>query len=129
MGGRGDWSGIDAALRELAGADTLAFGGVGFAGQVLPVTEAYRLVEQALPARAEELRPRLMELIENGSAAGRAYAVTLLDRFDPAAAGAAWRSLLDDRSEFTTFTGCVMGKTSLGDYAAERMRPGPPLRD
>ena len=41
-----------AAVRELAGADTLAFGGVGFVGQILPSTEAYHALHAARPGRA-----------------------------------------------------------------------------
>ncbi|AVT40115.1 hypothetical protein [Plantactinospora sp. BB1] len=109
------------AVRELAGADVVAFGGVGLAGQVLPPTEAYRTVEAALPEHAEELRPRLAWLLANGSAAGRAYAATLLDRLDPAAARDAWRGLLGDPAELTTFSGCLMDQTTLGEYAAGRL--------
>ncbi|GIG88915.1 hypothetical protein [Plantactinospora endophytica] len=112
---------LAAALRELAGADVVAFGGVGLAGQVLPPTEAYRTVAAQPPERADEIRGRLGWLLANGSAAGRAYAVTLLDRLDPAAARTAWRGLLDDPAELTTFSGCLMDQTTLGEYAAARL--------
>ncbi|MEO3927295.1 hypothetical protein ABGB07_26010 [Micromonosporaceae bacterium B7E4] len=112
---------LTAAVRELAGADVVAFGGVGLAGQVLVPTEAYRTVEAALPDRAEAIRPRLTWLLANGSAAGKAYAATLLDRLDPAAAREAWRGLLGDSAELTTFSGCLMDQTTLGEYAAARL--------
>ncbi|MGX7677077.1 hypothetical protein [Plantactinospora sp. DSM 117369] len=112
---------LTTAVRELAGADVVAFGGVGLAGQVLVPTEAYRTVEAALPGRAEEIRPRLTWLLANGSAAGKAYAATLLDRLDPAAARNAWRGLLGDPAELTTFSGCLMDQTTLGEYAAARL--------
>jgi hypothetical protein len=113
--------GLAAAVQELAGADTVAFGGVGFAGQVLPATKAYWLVEEALPNRFEELQSRLTWLLGNGSAAGKAYAATLLGRFDAAAARAAWESLTGDSSEVTTFSGCQMNRTTLGEYASQQL--------
>jgi hypothetical protein len=112
---------LTSAVRELATADVVAFGGVGLAGQVLPPTAAYRAIEAALPERTEAVRSRLDWLLRNGSAAGRAYAVTLLGRVDPAAARAAWRALTDDEAELTTFSGCLMDQTTLGGYAAARL--------
>lgn len=112
---------LDAAIRELARADTVAFGGVGIASTLLPVTEAYQRVDQALAERPDEVRRRLNWLLDHGSPAGRAYAATLLDRIDPAAARAAWTSMRTDEGEFTTFSGCVMGRTTLREYAADRL--------
>lgn len=114
---------IAAAVRELAEADVVAFGGVGIAGRTLPVTEAFQTLEGALPEHAEALRPQLAWLLANGSAAGKAYAATLLGRFDVAAARSAWQSVIADRSEFTTLTGCIMNRTTLGEYAAGRIVP------
>jgi hypothetical protein len=115
---------LDAAINELANADTLAFGGVGIASQLLPVTEAYFRVEQMLSERPDEVRRRLDWLLEHGSPAGRAYAATLVERVDPAAARATWSALRADGSEFTTFSGCVMGRATLGQYASERIAAG-----
>ncbi|MFI9642741.1 hypothetical protein ACIG87_22225 [Micromonospora sp. NPDC051925] len=112
---------LDAAVRELAGADTVAFGGVGFAGTLLPVTEAYRRVEEAFAARPEQAREQVDWLLRHGSPAGRAYAATLLERVDPAAARDAWTALRDDDGEFTTFSGCVMGPATLRGYADDRL--------
>ncbi|WP_234583121.1 hypothetical protein [Micromonospora sp. MH99] len=112
---------LGAAVDELVTADTLAFGGVGIAGATLPVTEAYQRVEAALDDHPEEVRRQLDRLLAKGSPAGRAYAATLLERVDPAAARAAWTSLRDDPTEFTTFVGCVMGRSTLGDYATQRL--------
>ncbi|WP_328422283.1 hypothetical protein OG470_08010 [Micromonospora sp. NBC_00389] len=112
---------LDAAVDELVGADTLAFGGVGIAGTMLPVTEAYQRVWAALDDHPEEVRRQLDRLLAEGSPAGRAYAATLLERIDPATARATWTSLRDDPTEFTTFVGCVMGRTTLGDYATQRL--------
>ncbi|MFC8847102.1 MULTISPECIES: hypothetical protein [unclassified Micromonospora] len=108
---------LDAAVRELAGTDTLAFGGVGFAGTVLPETEAYREVERQFDAHPEQARRKVDWLLAQGSPAGRAYAATLLARVDPAAARAAWEALRCSEAEFTTFAGCIMGRTTLGEYA------------
>lgn len=115
---------IVAAVRELATADVLAFGGVGTAGQLLPVTEAYQVVEDALPERADDVRRHLGWLLANGSAAGKAYAATLLGRFDAVAARTAWESLVGDRSEFTTFSGCLMDRATLGEYVAAHLDQG-----
>ncbi|MEH1164752.1 hypothetical protein V6V47_05130 [Micromonospora sp. CPCC 205539] len=112
---------LGAAVDELAAADTLAFGGVGFAGTLLPVTEAYHRVEAALDEHPEEVRRQLDRLLAEGSPAGRAYAASLLERADPDAARAAWASLRDDPTEFTTFVGCVMGRETLGGYATQRL--------
>ncbi|MGS2613996.1 hypothetical protein ACVCAH_05605 [Micromonospora sp. LZ34] len=112
---------LEAAVEELARADTVAFGGVGIAGTLLPATEAYRRVEAALAEHPERVREHLDRLLDRGSPAGRAYAATLLTRLDPAAGRAAWSALRDDGGEFSTFSGCVMGRASLREYAAERL--------
>ncbi|WBB65635.1 hypothetical protein [Micromonospora sp. WMMD812] len=122
IGGKRTDRELEAAIEELARADTVAFGGVGLAGTLLPATEAYQRVEAALAEHPEGVREQLDRLLERGSPAGRAYAATLLGRIDPVAARAAWTALRDDPAEFTTFSGCVMGRSSLREYAAERLR-------
>jgi hypothetical protein len=112
---------LTAAVRELAKADVLAFGGVGLVGRILPATEAYLEVADAL-GDDHKVRPQLAWLLANGSTAGKAYAATLLQELDPAAGREAWRSLLKDKSELTTFSGCIMGRTTLAEYAAGRAR-------
>ncbi|MGR6316530.1 hypothetical protein Q2K19_10405 [Micromonospora soli] len=112
---------LDAAVKELATADTLAFGGVGIAGQILPATDAYRHVEQALRERPAEARKKVDWLLKHGSPAGKAYAAALLETVDRAAGRAAWERLRDDEAEFTTFTGCIMGRATLREYATERL--------
>lgn len=112
---------LDAATETLAGAETVAFGGVGYAGAVLPVTEAYRLLERALPSRPDAVRAKLDSLLTRGSAAGKAYAATLLTRFDPPAGEAAWRSLRSQDGEFTTFSGCLMAETTLREHAIQQL--------
>ncbi|MFC3503622.1 hypothetical protein ACFOOK_21980 [Micromonospora krabiensis] len=112
---------LDAAADELARADTVAFGGVGFAGTLLPATEAYQRLADALAEHPEEVRAQLDRLLDHGSPAGRAYAATLLERLDPAAARAAWTALRDDPAEFTTYSGCVMDRSSLREYATRRL--------
>ncbi|MEV4117544.1 hypothetical protein [Micromonospora sp. NPDC049645] len=112
---------LGAAVDELVAADTLAFGGVGIAGKLLPVTEAYERVLAALDEHPEEVRRQLDRVLTDGTPAGRAYAATLLESIDPAAARAAWTTLRDDPSEFTTFVGCVMDRETLGAYASQRL--------
>ena len=113
--------GIAAAVRELRTAEVVAFGGVGIAGQVLPPTEAYHALEVALPSRVDEVRPQISWLLAHASPAGKVYAATLLARFDPVAARAAWESLADEPAEFTTYSGCLMDRTTLGEYAAAQL--------
>jgi hypothetical protein len=112
---------IAAAVRELASAEVVAFAGVGLAARILPVTEAYRAVEATLPEGADDARPHIAWLLANGSPAGKAYAATLLATFDPDAARAAWGSLSHEAVEVTTFHGCIMDRTTLGQYATGQL--------
>lgn len=112
---------LGAAVDELVAAETLAFGGVGIAGTLLPVTEAYHRVEAALSDHPDEVRRQLDRVLTDGTPAGRAYAATLLERIDPETARATWTSLRDDPSELTTFVGCVMDRETLGTYASRRL--------
>jgi len=113
------------ALRELGEADVLAFGPVGFAATVLPVTVAYQTLADRLRADGgADLVPHLDRLVAEASPAGKVYAATLLAEVDPNAAREAWRRLAADRAEFTTFSGCVMNRTSLAEYAAANLTPG-----
>lgn len=108
----------EAALRELAGAEIVAFGGVGLMSRVLPATEAFLALADLVDRDGAELRPRLDWLLEHGSPAGKVYGASLLARIDPAAARRAWQRLAGDRSELTTFSGCIMNKTTLAEYAS-----------
>ncbi|MDG4794844.1 hypothetical protein [Micromonospora sp. WMMD1082] len=109
------------AVSELAHAGTLAFGGVGIAGSLLPETEAYQRIVAAMADRPDEVRDLLDRLLATGAPAGRVYAATLLERLDPAAGQAAWTALRGDPAQLNTATGCVMGSTTVGEYAAERL--------
>ena len=112
---------LDAAVKELAKADTLAFGGVGIASTLMPATEAYRHVERALDEHPEEARKKVDWLLTHGSPARRVYAATLLERVDREAARKAWTRLRDHDDEFTTFSGCIMGRATLREYATEHL--------
>jgi hypothetical protein len=104
-------------LKELESADVVAFGGVGFAGEVLPVTRAYDAIAgQLSPA----LRPKLDRLLDRATSAGKIYAATLLSRLDPQAGREAWQRLAGDRSAVNTFSGCVKGRTTLSAYASSQ---------
>ncbi|MGN9811886.1 hypothetical protein ACTMSW_21315 [Micromonospora sp. BQ11] len=120
IGGKKKDRQLDADLDELTRAETLAFGGVGITGTLLPVTEAYRRVEAALADHAEEVRERIDRVLDEGTPAGKVYAATLLERLDPAAGRRAWETLREDTAEFGTFTGCVMGRSTLREYATDR---------
>jgi len=115
---------IDEQLAEIAKADTLAFGGVGVAGTLLPATQAYFALEEALPVRKAELRPRLERLLDRATPAGRIYAAELLNHVEAEAGRAAWQRLAGQNAEVKTFTGCFMGKTTVGRYAADRLSLG-----
>ncbi|WP_422734493.1 hypothetical protein ACN26Y_06915 [Micromonospora sp. WMMD558] len=112
---------LAAALAELHRAETVAFGPVGIAGTLLPVTEAYRRVEAALADDPDAVRAQLDRLLGTGSPAGRVYAAALLERLDPAAGRSAWERLRDDPAEVPTFTGCVIDRTTLREYAGDRL--------
>ncbi|WP_432982433.1 hypothetical protein [Dactylosporangium sp. CA-233914] len=112
----------DDELRLLAGADTLAFGGVGIAGALLPATKAYFTVEEALRQHGGELRPRLEAMLDKATPAGRVYAAELLTHADAAAGRAAWQRLAGQSGEVKTFSGCIMSSTTVARYAQERLR-------
>jgi hypothetical protein len=133
---------VDAALREIGNADVVAFGGVGLMGRVLPPTEAFLELSDAIAGGAgQPLRARLDSLLAGvtpagstpagstpaGSTpagvtpAGKVYAALLLGQLDPAAGRAAWQRLARERAEFTTFSGCLMNKTTLAEYAADQL--------
>lgn len=114
------------AVRELAEADVVAFGPVGIAATVLPVTRAYWTVSEHLHKGDTDLVPHLDRLVAEASPAGRVYAAVLLAELDPAAAREAWRAMAANRAEITTFSGCIMHRTTLAEYAAGQLTPGPP---
>jgi hypothetical protein len=106
---------LERCLRELERAEVVAFGGVGFAGEVLSVTRAFDTVAEHL---SPELHPRLDRLLDRASPAGRVYAATLLDQLDPASGREAWQRLAGDRAPVEAFSGCVKNRTTLAEYAA-----------
>lgn len=112
---------LQAHLGQLATADTVAFGGVGVAATLLPVTTAYLALREVLPRRGEELRPGLGRLLDTATPAGRVYAAELLSLIDETAGQAAWRRLAGESGEVSTFVGCIMGRTTLGRYATDRL--------
>ncbi|BCJ59290.1 hypothetical protein [Micromonospora endophytica] len=114
-------SGLAAAIARLTQAETVAFGGVGLAGSLLPETEAYQQVAAATAEQQGEVRDQLDRLLCTGTPAGRVYAAVLMEQLDPAAGGAAWTRLRDDPAELHTMTGCLMGTTTVGEYAGERL--------
>ncbi|MEV0560716.1 hypothetical protein [Dactylosporangium sp. NPDC050588] len=112
---------FDDELSQLAAADTLAFGGVGFAGTLTPATKAYFAVGEGLHRHGAKLRPKLEALLDHATPAGRVYAAELLTRIDPAAGRAAWQRLAGQDAAVSTFTGCMMGSTTLAQYAQDRL--------
>ncbi|TCB93473.1 hypothetical protein E0H26_22170 [Micromonospora zingiberis] len=112
---------LAAAVAVLADAETVSFGGVGLAGTLLPETEAYQRVEAATADHPDEVRGQLERLLSARSPAARVYAATLLERLDPVAGRAAWAGLRADSAEVNTATGCVLGSTTVGEYAADRL--------
>jgi|SRR3954451_13608075 hypothetical protein len=112
---------LETQLREIAKAESVAFGGVGFAGTLLPATQAYFSIEEALPLHKRDLQPKLERMLDSATPAGRIYAAELLTHVEAAAGQAAWRRLADQKAEVSTFQGCIMGKTTLHQYASERL--------
>lgn len=109
----------DKPLKALEKASSLAFGGIGITGAVLPETQAY---EDLAVARDPALVPPLERLLDRATPAGKVYAALLLARLDPEAGRRAWQRLAGDPSEFSTFSGCVMGSSTLAEYAAAQLR-------
>ena len=109
---------MDEQLTTLARAETVAFGPVGFAAKTLPETQAYLDLADALDRHARTLRPQLERLLTEATPAGRVYAADLLYKLDPVAGRDAWYRLAADRSPLSTFAGCVMGRTTVAEYAA-----------
>ncbi len=105
------------ALSELSRAEVVAFGGVGFAGQLLPVTAAF----QEVRAAGAGARPEVEALLDQATPEGKVYAATLLAELDPAAGESAWRRLAGEPAEVNTFTGCLRATTPLAEYARARL--------
>jgi hypothetical protein len=118
----GDMEELELHLQELEKAEVVAFGGVGFAGEVLPVTQHYFAVAENL---SPELRPRLDRLLDRATPAGRVYAALLLARLDSEAGNDAWHRLEGDRSPVETFSGCVKARTTLAAYVAAQQEDRP----
>lgn len=114
-------TGLDEQVRLLAEADRVAFGPVGFAATTLPETEAYWALADALKRDPAAVRPKLERLLRKATPAGKVYAATLLASDDPAAARDVWQRLAKDASPVNTMSGCVMGRTTLREYAAEQV--------
>jgi hypothetical protein len=111
----GDFS---ASLDALRHAKTLAFGPVGFVATVLPETEAYfELAEHLNPDLSRDLE----RLLRKATPAGKVYAADLLTKLDPQTGRKAWEKLAGDRSPVQTFSGCIMGQTTLAEYAAAQL--------
>jgi hypothetical protein len=108
---------VERAIEVVAGAGMVAFGGVGFAGTVLPETTAFEVLAAAGPA----IRPELEKLLASATPAGRIYAATALESIDPDAGAAAWRRLVDDHSDVTIGSGCIIGKRPVSQYASEQL--------
>jgi hypothetical protein len=112
---------FDAQLDQVAKADTVAFGGVGIAGTMSPATQAYFALEEAIRQPGTQLRKRLEALLDTATPAGRIYAGELLTHVSAEAGRAAWTRLARQDLDVSTMTGCVMGRTTVARYAAERL--------
>jgi hypothetical protein len=108
---------IDAAFDELSKAETLSFGGVGFANIEGPATTAFYTVRAAGPAY---LAP-LQRLLDQATPAGRVYAATLLTAIDKAAGRRAWERLATQHDTLNMQEGCPVFPTQLSRYAIERL--------
>jgi hypothetical protein len=95
----------------------VAFGGVGIAASTLPETAAFDVVVAAGPTT----RPDLETLLTSASPAGKIYAAAALARISPQSGQSAWRHLLDDHSEVTTASGCLIDRRTVAQYAADQL--------
>jgi hypothetical protein len=116
----------DEDVQRLAKAGTVAFGGVGIAGTTLPETASYFAIRERADAGRDgdgraELRPALERLLTTATPAGRVYAADLLGHLDRAAGQAAWHQLAAQPGDVSTFTGCLMGRSTLAEYARGRI--------
>jgi len=84
-------------------------------------TKAYSAVRGCLRGPGAELRPRLEPPLDGAKPAGRLYAAELLTHVDAEAGRAAWQRLARQDAEVTTFSGCMMGTTTLTRYAQDRL--------
>lgn len=115
---------LSAALNTLKHAQLVAFGGVGFAGQILPVTEAYYKVRGAGAAA----RPKIEQLLSDATPAGKVYAAKLLSAIDPTAGRAAWQRLANQSDPFRMMQGCIASQSTLADYAANELDQDAPAQ-
>jgi hypothetical protein len=105
----------------VAGAGMVAFGGVGFAGTILPETTAF----EVLAAAGAAVRSGLEKLLASATPAGKVYAATALQCIDPDAGVAAWRRLAHDNSDVTIASGCLIDKRTVSQYASEQFSQPP----
>ena len=118
----GDWAKGRAergALEILGAADTLAFGGVGIAGAVLPETRAFVMLSASERLAAYE--PELRRLVRDGSPAGRIFAARLLARLHPHDT-ATWAHLFQDTAVVMTAAGCIFEQKTVQESAADLLR-------
>lgn len=108
---------LDGDLELLRKATEVAFGGVGFTGQTLPVTEAYQRVREA----GSDARTEIGALLDDGTPAGCVYAAALLDGFEPEGNQRAWRRLTNDDRPVTVWDGCVRTEETVRAYATRRI--------
>ena len=114
---------VDERLEALRTATTVALGPVGIAATVLPATQAYF---DLADARDPGLRKALERLVSKATPAGKVYAARLLSELDPPAGRKAWQRLARDRTPVSTFSGCIMGQTTLAEYAAGQLATADP---
>jgi hypothetical protein len=111
-------------FKALEKAGTVAFGPVGIAGTTLPETQAYDDLIEAGRDDPAGLVPRLEKLVREATPAGRIYAAEALNRLDPPAGRRAWQRLTSETAEFMTMHGCIGGRSTLAEYAADRLASG-----
>jgi len=113
-----------AQLKALAKAERVAFGPTGIGGRILPETRAFdELVEAGREAPAG-LRPKLEKLLRDASPAGKVYAAEALTSIDPPAGRRAWERLTGEPGEVMSINGCIPGRTTLAEYASQRLATG-----
>jgi len=99
----------------------LSFDGQGFMGNFDSSTVAYRHLHQL----GVHALPLLERVLEKGTPAGRAYAVTLVGQLDEQAGRAAWEQLAGESGRIRYSLGCVGYELSLGEYACSCLEGHP----
>jgi hypothetical protein len=111
-------------LKALAKAKRVAFGPVGIGGNILPETRAFDELVDAGRDDPAGIARKLEKLVRDASPAGKVYAAEALTSIDPPAGQRAWERLTGEKDEVMSINGCIPGRTTLAEYATQRLATG-----